>query len=272
MSRHELLNELVALEEQDTASRLGFAARKRIVIEKLRALGERDVQGGNLDIAPVPVAVSKGTAADDDSGDFEMVETGESQTRLESQGTLMGDENLAVTDDLPSDEELTEEKPPMAEKFLYSLYTDPLVIAAEAPCWWTTKEDAAGCASSVVELAADALCSDIPICSGGPATDELFMYGLYTDAAVIAAEVTWWITREAVEQCSGKQLELLSGDREFDGQSSCLLVLACNGSSVGSRSNTKTRKRKVYRPPFKGLSPRLTQEEINFISLQRLKK
>ncbi|KAJ3237013.1 hypothetical protein HDU78_004306 [Chytriomyces hyalinus] len=44
------------------------------------------------------------------------------------------------------------------------------------------------------------------------------------------------------------------------------------GTSVSSGSQCKSRRKRVYRPPAKGLSARLTQEQINFISLQRLKK
>ncbi|KAJ3229667.1 hypothetical protein HDU78_008897, partial [Chytriomyces hyalinus] len=72
MSREELLNELLVLEEEDTASRLRYAARKREVIEKLCACGKRDVLGVGLDVALVPAAVSKSGISDDGSNDYNL--------------------------------------------------------------------------------------------------------------------------------------------------------------------------------------------------------
>ncbi|KAJ3238338.1 hypothetical protein HDU81_007975 [Chytriomyces hyalinus] len=300
MSRHELLNELVALEEQDTASRLDFAARKRIVIEKLRALGERDVQGGSLDIAPVPVAVSKHEFAQVDSSDCQIVENGELLSRLESQETLMGDETVVETDGLvaitATDEDVKEDATGPSSntgRFLYCLYTDPAVIEAEAP-WRRTYEPADVCSYGANDPAdIDEFPSALdtphgsheedaaPVTNVGPeelllATStmtEQYTYWSYSDATVIAAEVAWLTAQDSAMQCSDLHLELVGLDGVCESHKSIQVVPASNGTSVTSGSSTKTKSKKVYRPPAKGVSRHLSQDEVNRISLQhRVKK
>ncbi|KAJ3252260.1 hypothetical protein HDU77_005223 [Chytriomyces hyalinus] len=236
-----------------------------------------NIQADNLDIALVSVeGPSAQLPENDHDDDGQKVDTLELLGQMESAETLLGEECIVPNEDLSIDEDVATESIPKAEKFMFYLYTDPLVIAAEAS-WWRASETAAECSDPTAELTEEkprethedvltvgkeASEQVAPEC---PGTEAQFMYDLYTDEAVITAEISWWKSQEAISQCSSFQYELVEADQKAESPVSC-------GTSVTSGSRRKTRKRKTYQPPAKGTSPRLTQEQINFISLQRSRK
>ncbi|KAJ3378174.1 hypothetical protein HDU80_002961, partial [Chytriomyces hyalinus] len=118
----------------------------------------------------------------------------------------------------------------------------------------------------VAKADVDILCSEIS------AIDEHFAYSMYTDVAVIAAEVSWSNAREALVHCPWYQSELVKVDLQPEGHAGLHPGQGSKGSSSASGSSTRTKRKTIYRPPAKGVSRRLTQEEINRISLQRRSK
>ncbi|KAJ3250981.1 E3 ubiquitin-protein ligase Zswim2 [Chytriomyces hyalinus] len=224
MSREELLNELLVLEEEDTASRLRYAARKREVIEKLRACGKRDVLGVGLDVALVPAAVSKSGISDDGSNDYNLDvgrvlvdgakqlvfkndsddcqkdEQLEILIRTESEKTLSGDDGV-MDHDIGMMKTATEvvgktsvpDSLPSPEHYSLCLHTDPLVIAAEVSWWWT-REAAASCSGSAAEPVdtnhddqATTVCTEVAtkeMILKASPAAEQYLYGLYLDALI----------------------------------------------------------------------------------------
>ncbi|KAI8843546.1 hypothetical protein BJ741DRAFT_660549 [Chytriomyces cf. hyalinus JEL632] len=302
MSRQQLLNERSLLLDEEAALIMALVenvARRRTIDQKLSAGDESDVQVGTLDIALVPVPVSKTASIEIVSDDHWKGETQEPVSQAESQLTLLGDEIVSDNDDLMvittaklDNEETIKENEPKPAQFLYCLYTDPLAIAAEAP-WWRTQETAADASDNTCELTeSDVSGTDINtacgleeqsraivveadgdiICLEISAMDELFVYSFYNDAAVIAAEVSWSNMREALAHCSWCQKELVEVDQQPEGHASLHPGQGSKGSSTASGSSSRMKKRKIYRPPAKGVSRRLMQEEVNKISLQRRSK
>ncbi|KAJ3258423.1 hypothetical protein HDU77_002267 [Chytriomyces hyalinus] len=302
MSRQELMNARSLLLDEEAALLMALVenvARRRAIDKKLCAGDERDVQVGTLDIALVPVPVLNKTTIEIVSDDHQKGESREPISQMESQLTLLGDDIISENNDLmvittteQDDEEKIKEHEPQPSQFLYCLYTDPLAIAAEAP-WWRAQESATD-ASDNVHVLMDSHVSgtdsntasgfeeqpraivakadgDI-LCSEVSAIDEQFAWSLCTDAAVIAAEVSWLNAREALVHCSWCQNELVEDDLQPEGHASLHPGQGSKGSSTTSGSSTRTKRRKIYRPPAKGVSRRLTQEEINKISLQRRSK
>ncbi|KAJ3253934.1 hypothetical protein HDU77_004324 [Chytriomyces hyalinus] len=197
MSTQELLlNELLQLEREETAFRLAIAARRKVIIEKLRAGDKLDVQTGNLDIALVPAVVSTNSLIEHDSHDSQKVEPLEFLREMESQVTLLDEEEI------------------------------------------------------------EGLSMDIAVYMNSEESD------------VIASEVSWCWTRESVAAWSNRTEEPVKTDV-------CGVALSTPQSSDEPATALVTgrgKKRKVYRPPAKGVSRRLSQEEVNMISLQRSKK
>ncbi|KAI8829691.1 hypothetical protein BJ741DRAFT_622047 [Chytriomyces cf. hyalinus JEL632] len=163
-----------------------------------------------------------------------------------------------------------------AGRFSYCPYTDLLAIAAEAP-WRSTPETDLDVCGADLNTTQDWDEPATALVTGGGAEElpqedstvvEQYSYCLYSDQAVIASEVSWLETQDALGKCSKAPIEFAQFENRTDVQPG----LASKTTSVTSGSSTRTKKRKVYRPPAKGVSPRLSQEEVNKISLQRKKK
>ncbi|KAJ3220945.1 hypothetical protein HDU81_011084, partial [Chytriomyces hyalinus] len=183
MSNQQLLNELLVVDEEETASqlmfaarrnamiveetasRLMFAAKRKAIIEKLCAGGECDAQAGNLEGAPVPAAVPETTVVESISNECQKVDTVECVSRRESEVTLMGDE-ISVENDDPvattttelGGKESTTESTPQLSQYLYCLYTDPLAIAAECP-WFMDQQPVIDGSDHAIECAESDICS-----------------------------------------------------------------------------------------------------------------
>ncbi|TPX46807.1 hypothetical protein CcCBS67573_g10295 [Chytriomyces confervae] len=296
MSRQELLNARAQLLDEEAALLMALVenvSRRRAIEKKLCAGDECDVQVGSLDIALVPAPVSNTTIIELVSDDDHLKgDSREPVSQMESQLTLFGDDIVSDKNDLMVittadlvNEETIQEVEPQPSQFLYCLYTDPQAIAAEAPWWWA-QECATDASDNPYELTESEVSStDIKtirgleeppcaivtkadgdiLCSEILATDEQFEYSLYTDAAVIAAEVSWSNTLEALAHGSWCQKELVV-DQQPEGHASLQPRQGSKESSSTSGSSARTKRKKIYRPPAKGVSRRLTQEEINQIS------
>ncbi|KAI8829745.1 hypothetical protein BJ741DRAFT_622253 [Chytriomyces cf. hyalinus JEL632] len=300
MSNQELLNELIQLEKEVMAFHLATAARRNTIIEKLRAGDMLNVQASNLDIALVPAEASTKFNVEHDNHNCQKGELLERLRDMESQVTLLEEElvgqheglSMVTAPDLNS-EEYTADCSSTAGFFSYCLYTDPMAIAAEMP-WQKTQVTEVTCSHPVGEQADIDACgatldtpqySDEPaiavVTGGGTEEDhvqdnatmsEQYSYCLYADQTVIATEVSWAKTQDALAQCSKFPVEFFAIDGEYETETGVQPAMASKPRSVSSGSLTKTKKRRVYRPPAKGVSPRLSQEEVNKISLQRSKR
>ncbi|KAJ3236525.1 hypothetical protein HDU78_004618 [Chytriomyces hyalinus] len=122
-----------------------------------------------------------------------------------------------------------------------------------------------------ISLDVDEMCVE-EVCPEWYMVKEGYVYSLYSDSAVIGSEVAWWMTQDALIDCSGCAVEFVESMSQREREADPRPAVAPNARSLSSGSSTKTRRRRVYRPPAKGISPRLTQDEVNAISLQRRKK
>ncbi|KAI8829689.1 hypothetical protein BJ741DRAFT_622032 [Chytriomyces cf. hyalinus JEL632] len=295
MSNQELLNELIQLEKEVMAFHLATAARRNTIIEKLRAGDMLNVQASNPDIALVPAEASSKF----DSHDSQKGEALELLRDMESQVTLLEEELVGQHDDLSmvTAPDLSSEENPSncsstAGLFSYCLYTNPLAIAAEMP-WRKTQVTEVTCSQPVEEQTDIDACRatlDTPQCLDEPAVivtgrgveedhtqdnaamSEQYSYCLYADETVIATEVSWAKTHDALAEYSKFPVEFFAIDGGCETETGVQPAMASKSRSVSSGSLTKTKKQTVYRPPAKGVSPRLSQEEVNKISLQRSKK
>ncbi|KAJ3399074.1 hypothetical protein HDU80_008301 [Chytriomyces hyalinus] len=260
-------------------------ARLNMVTDMLLAGRMCDVQPDKLDIVLVPAEVLNNATLERDSVTVLHLEK---LVQMGSEATLLGDEIRVEMDDMePATENEGENLCPEGS-------------TSDEKVWWFTSQEAAlQCSGVAAELAdpdmgvsptdtilasqsdkdeqqvtvtAAEICAEevTPVCD---AVEEQYMYSLYSDATVVASEVGWWMTHQAVVHGSDFAVELLM-DSSWQGENGMnpLPVVARNARSVSSGSSGKARGKRVYRPPAKGISPRLTQEQINFISLQRVKK
>ncbi|KAJ3230466.1 hypothetical protein HDU81_004491 [Chytriomyces hyalinus] len=172
-------------------------ANMMAIIAKLAVGGMCDVQPGKLDIALTPTHVLNNTPIENDSCDCQEVASLELLAQMGSQTTLLGEDSFMEEDELeianPAEkdgENLSQEFSAEDERFLYSLYTDPLVIAAEFP-WRATQELSVGCSDAAVELSDIASCdeshrdelsatavTEAGVEEAGLDTEEKFVYSL----------------------------------------------------------------------------------------------
>ncbi|KAJ3255956.1 hypothetical protein HDU77_003455 [Chytriomyces hyalinus] len=130
-----------------------------------------------------------------------------------------------------------------------------------------------------------------------------FLFSSYMDAKVIEAEVRWIVERAAALAFSDEPFQsdvvistssnlmdnTAATNNEGTPQTIESPAQTANNyetaprtppqqatgsmiSSVSSGAKNKSKKKRIYRPPAKGLSARLSQEQVNFVSLQRSKK
>ncbi|KAJ3256454.1 hypothetical protein HDU77_003141 [Chytriomyces hyalinus] len=187
-------------------------AKLNTVTEMPLADGMCDVQPGKLDIVLAPTEVLNNTTLERDSRSVLHLEK---LVQMGSEATLLGDEIRVEMDELQTAtekavENMWPERSTSDEKFLYNLYTDPLVW------WFTTQEAAVQCSGMATELAdpdvgvaplntilgsqsdkgeneqqVTATAIEIyaeevaPVCD---AVEEQCMYSLYLDATVVASE------------------------------------------------------------------------------------
>ncbi|KAJ3256457.1 hypothetical protein HDU77_003144, partial [Chytriomyces hyalinus] len=184
-------------------------ARLNTITDMLLAGGMCNVQPRKLDIVLVPAEVLNNTTLD---RDIPTVLHLEKLVQMGSEATLLGDEIGVEMDELETAaenevENMCSERSTSNEKFLYHLYTDPLVIVSEVS-WFTTQEAALQCSGVATELAdpdvgvsptdtilssqsdkdeqqviatAAEICAEevTPVCD---AVEEQYMYSLYSDA------------------------------------------------------------------------------------------
>ncbi|KAJ3255896.1 hypothetical protein HDU77_003471 [Chytriomyces hyalinus] len=247
---HELRNGLVAL-RLDVVGKLDQAM---MIIESLLAGSNCNVDSSKLDIAVAPAG------GENLNDKFESVPNLAKLGQLDSEMTLLDDTSA----DSGEDEESTATEPAIA-KFSYAHYTDLEAIASEVAF-----------AASVrlpEEMPEASVGSDstVPPASGDCCRTPHFLHSSCMDPEVIEAEVAWVSTRFAAFTVSEKHFEAVE-TRLVRCAAPPQQRTELKGTSVSSGSQCKSRRKRVYRPPAKGLSARLTQEQINSISLQRLKK
>ncbi|KAI8829467.1 hypothetical protein BJ741DRAFT_669429 [Chytriomyces cf. hyalinus JEL632] len=247
---HELHNNLVAL-RLDVVGKFDQAM---MIVESLMAAGNCNVQLPMLDIVAA-AGVCEHVQTDRDA--VKNVPCMVQLRPLESEITLLGDASVPETDEQHTatvirmnDEPVDGETSKEAEHFLYSSFMDSKVIAAEM-AWWTAQAAAMECSAHDVEF----------IDTDGPC-----------DPVVTNGETS----EPSNQQCSENNPEVVpalpSQENTAGNHAPSQPAIKSQGSSASSGSKGKNKRKRVYRPPAKGQSTRLTQEQVNFISLQRLKK
>ncbi|KAI8828743.1 hypothetical protein BJ741DRAFT_414942 [Chytriomyces cf. hyalinus JEL632] len=211
MSKQTLVSQLLNMrkkqkwlevETQETSATIAA------IMLQLFKCSEFDVQADSLDVELVPVDGSSSIDLEKGTAIFQEDEHQEQLSRNESEKTLSGGDGvveydavvLATSTDLHGEEDISEDVPKPAQ-FLYSMYTDPVVIAAEVS-WLNTQESVIECSGRADELAKPDLSeaaahtahvADEHVAAVVPEVDcktensngtEQFLYSLYTDAAV----------------------------------------------------------------------------------------